>query len=195
VAGFGVAVDFVELPSQLFEHWLELPSVLTEFALHADTGQPIPDDLRDRLLKARTFGSSHFLTKYLSAALVDMALHRGPAPADPVRAEAEVLERIGLPRAIHPWSFVANFQHAFAWEGYAAGFYSYHWSEVMDRDVFAAFEERGDPFDPDLAQSLERNILAVGGSRDEAESYRAFRGRMPSIEPLLKGRGLLAEAS
>lgn len=191
VAGTNVARDFVELPSQLYEHWLEVPEVLEAYATN-EAGEPMPSDLRERLLAARTHDMGFQTVEYLASALVDLAFHDGPAPADPMQRQAEVLEGIGMPRAIRMRHATPHFAHVFSGDGYSAGYYSYLWSEVMDADAFAAFEERGDPFHPDLAARLEREILSVGGSREERESYLAFRGRMPGVEALLRGRGLAA---
>ncbi len=190
ISGTNVARDFVELPSQLFEHWLEVPEVLDRHARHAVTGAPIPPALRDRLLAATTFDQGFATVEYLASALVDLAFHDGAAPADPVAREAEVLSAIGMPRAIGMRHATPHFAHVFAGDGYAAGYYSYMWSEVMDADAFDAFVEAGDPFDPALARRLERHILSAGGAREPEELYRAFRGRMPGVEPLLRGRGL-----
>ena len=190
VSGTSVARDFVELPSQLYEHWLELPEVLSEFAIHAETGEPIPNALRDRLLRAATYDMGFQTVEYIASALVDLAFHDGPAPADPMQKQAEVLETIGMPRAIRMRHATPHFAHVFSGDGYSAGYYSYMWSEVMDADAFAAFEEAGDPFDPDLAQKLEDDILSRGGSVDAAELYTRFRGRLPGVDALLKGRGL-----
>jgi peptidyl-dipeptidase Dcp len=195
ISGTSVARDFVELPSQLYEHWLDLPEVLDEFATHAETGQPMPADLRDRLLRAGTYDMGFATVEYVASALVDLDFHDGPAPADPMQRQAEVLERIGMPRAIGMRHATPHFAHVFAGDGYSAGYYSYMWSEVMDADAFAAFEEAGDPFDAGLAERLERHILSAGGSRDAAELYRAFRGRMPGPEALLEGRGLTGRAA
>ncbi|RYG90913.1 M3 family peptidase [Loktanella sp. IMCC34160] len=191
VSGTSVARDFVELPSQLYEHWLEVPEVLEEFATHAETGAAMPRDLLDRLLAATTYDMGFQTVEYLASALVDLAFHNGPAPADPMQKQAEVLEMIGMPRAIRMRHATPHFAHVFTGDGYSSGYYSYMWSEVMDADAFAAFEEVGNAFDAGLAQSLEANILSVGGSEDAAELYTRFRGRMPGVEPLLKGRGLL----
>ncbi|MGB3407898.1 MAG: M3 family metallopeptidase [Jannaschia sp.] len=190
ISGTSVARDFVELPSQLYEHWLEVPEVLAEFATHAKTGEAMPEALRDRLLAAATYDMGFSTVEYVASALVDLAFHDGPAPADPMQKQAEVLETIGMPRAIRMRHATPHFAHVFSGDGYSAGYYSYMWSEVMDADAFAAFEEAGDPFDPDLARKLEANILSTGGSRDAAELYVAFRGRLPGVEALLKGRGL-----
>ena len=190
ISGTSVARDFVELPSQLYEHWLEVPEVLDRHARHADTGAPMPPALRDRLLAARTYDMGFQTVEYVASALVDLDFHDGPAPADPMAAEAETLARLGMPRAIGMRHATPHFAHVFAGDGYSSGYYSYMWSEVMDADAFDAFEEAGGPFDPETAARLERFILSAGGSREADELYTAFRGRMPGVEALLKGRGL-----
>jgi peptidyl-dipeptidase Dcp len=194
ISGTSVARDFVELPSQLYEHWLEVPEVLEDFAMNEE-GQPMPRDLRERLLAASTFDMGFQTVEYVSSALVDMAFHDGPAPADPMQRQAEVLEEIGMPRAIRMRHATPHFQHVFAGDGYSAGYYSYMWSEVMDADAFAAFTEKGNAFDAELARSLEAHILSAGGSEEADVLYTRFRGRMPGVEALLKGRGLLPEAA
>ncbi|MCU9849198.1 M3 family metallopeptidase [Defluviimonas sp. WL0024] len=193
ISGTSVARDFVELPSQLFEHWLEVPEVLDRFARHARTGVPIPAALRDRLLAASTYDQGFATVEYVASALVDLSFHEGAAPADPMALQAEVLAGIGMPHAIRMRHATPHFAHVFAGDGYSSGYYSYMWSEVMDADAFEAFREAGDAFDPATAQRLEANILSAGGSREAEDLYAAFRGRMPGVEPLLKGRGLLAE--
>jgi peptidyl-dipeptidase Dcp len=132
--------------------------------------------------------------EYVSSALVDLAFHEGAAPADPMAMQDKVLADLGMPRAIRMRHATPHFAHIFSGDGYSAGYYSYMWSEVMDADAFAAFEEVGDPFDADLAARLERHILSAGGSQDAEAAYVAFRGRMPGVEALLKGRGLLDAA-
>ena len=190
VSGTSVARDFVELPSQLYEHWLEVPEVLSEFATHAETGEPMPEDLLKRLLAASTYDMGFQTVEYVASALVDLDFHRGEAPADPMQRQAEILDRIGMPRAITMRHATPHFAHVFSGDGYSSGYYSYMWSEVMDADAFDTFREVEDPFDPDTAQRLERHILSVGGTREAAELYTAFRGRMPGPEALLRGRGL-----
>ncbi len=190
ISGTSVARDFVELPSQLYEHWLDVPSVLAEFATHAETGEAMPDALRDRLLKAATYDMGFQTVEYVASALVDLAFHDGPAPADPMQKQAEVLETIGMPHAIRMRHATPHFAHVFSGDGYSAGYYSYMWSEVMDADAFAAFDEAGDPFDATLAQKLEDDILSRGGSVEAADLYTRFRGRLPGVDALLKGRGL-----
>ena len=194
VSGTSVARDFVELPSQLYEHWLEVPEVLAEFAAHVETGEAMPAEMRDRLLGARIFDMGFQTVEYVASALVDLAFHEGAAPSDPMQRQADVLDEIGMPRAIRMRHATPHFAHVFAGDGYSAGYYSYMWSEVMDADAFAAFEETGDPFDPEVAGRLERHILSAGGTAEAEALYTAFRGRMPGVEALLKGRGLLDPA-
>lgn len=191
ISGTSVARDFVELPSQLYEHWLEVPEVLEKHARHYQTGEPMPADMLQRLLAAGTYDQGFATVEFLGSALVDLAFHEGKAPADPMATQAEVLAKIGMPAAIGMRHATPHFAHIFSGDGYSSGYYSYMWSEVMDADAFAAFEEAGDPFDPATAARLEKYILAAGGSRPPEELYTAFRGRMPGVEPLLKGRGLL----
>ena len=190
ISGTSVARDFVELPSQLYEHWLEVPAVLDEFAVHAETGASMPADLRDRLLRAATYDMGFQTVEYIASAMVDLDFHTGSPPADPMQAQAATLDRLGMPRAIRMRHATPHFAHVFSGDGYSAGYYSYMWSEVMDADAFAAFREAGDPFDPATARALERHILSAGGSADAAELYTRFRGRMPGVEALLEGRGL-----
>jgi peptidyl-dipeptidase Dcp len=191
ISGTSVARDFVELPSQLYEHWLEVPEVLEKHARHWQTGAPMPADLLQRLLAAGTYDQGFATVEFVASALVDLAFHEGPAPADPMQKQAEVLESLGMPRAIRMRHATPHFAHVFSGDGYSSGYYSYMWSEVMDADAFAAFEEAGNPFDPETAKRLETFILSAGGSQPAEDLYTQFRGRMPGVEPLLKGRGLL----
>ncbi len=190
ISGTSVARDFVELPSQLYEHWLEVPEVLAKHARHAETGAAMPQDLLDRLLAARTYDQGFATVEYVASALVDLAFHEGAPPADPMARQAEVLAELGMPEAIVMRHATPHFAHVFSGDGYSSGYYSYMWSEVMDADAFAGFEEAGDPFDPELAAKLERHILSAGGSEEADALYTAFRGRMPGVEALLRGRGL-----
>ncbi len=192
VAGTSVARDFVELPSQLYEHWLEVPEVLAEFATHAETGEAMPKALLGKVLAAATFDMGFQTVEYVASALVDLEFHSGAPSADPMAKQGEVLAGIGMPEAITMRHATPHFAHVFAGDGYSSGYYSYMWSEVMDADAFAAFEEAGGAFDPEMAKRLETHILSAGGSRDAEELYTAFRGRMPGVEALLKGRGLAA---
>jgi len=192
VSGTSVARDFVELPSQLYEHWLEVPEVLGEFATHAKTGEAMPRAMLDKVLGAATFDMGFATVEYVSSALVDLAFHEGDAPEDVMAMQRAVLEDIGMPPAITMRHATPQFAHVFSGDGYSSGYYSYMWSEVMDADAFQSFEEAGGAFDPARAKALEENILSTGGSRDAAELYVAFRGRLPGVEALLKGRGLVA---
>ncbi|MEP1964634.1 M3 family metallopeptidase [Tateyamaria sp.] len=192
ISGTSVARDFVELPSQLYEHWLEVPEVLREFAVHADTGAAMPQALLENVLAAATYDMGFQTVEYVASAMVDLAFHEGAAPADPMATQAQVLEEMGMPSAISMRHATPHFAHVFAGDGYSSGYYSYMWSEVMDADAFAAFEEAGGPFDPEQAQALETHILSTGGSADAGALYKAFRGRLPGVEALLKGRGLHA---
>lgn len=192
VSGTSVARDWVELPSQLYEHWLTTTPILHKHALHAETGKPMPKALLKKMLAARTFAAGFNTVEFAASALVDMAYHEQPeAPADPLRFEAETLRRLGMPEAIAMRHRTPHFQHVFAGDGYSAGYYSYMWSEVLDADAFSAFEESGDVFDPKLAKKLKRHIYAAGGSKDPEVLYKAFRGKMPSPAAMMKGRGLV----
>ena len=192
LAGTSVPTDFVELPSQLYEHWLEEPQVLRRFAVHYRTGEPMPEALIERVLAARTFDQGFATVEYTASALVDMDLHqlRTADNLDPARFEREALDRIGMPREIAMRHRTPHFAHIFSGDGYAAGYYSYLWSEVLDADAFEAFRQAGDIFDRETAQKLHDFIYAAGNRRPPDEAYRAFRGRMPSIQALLEKRGL-----
>ena len=192
VSGTSVARDFVELPSQLYEHWLEVPEVLEQYATHVETGAAMPRDLLDKMLKAANFDMGFQTVEYVASALVDLAFHEATPPEDLMARQAEVLGEIGMPQAITMRHASPHFAHVFSGDGYSSGYYSYMWSEVMDADAFAAFEEAGGPFDPERAQALEAHILSRGGSEDAEALYCAFRGRLPGVEALLKGRGLAA---
>ena len=195
LSGTNVARDFVELPSQLFEHWLEEPQVLTRFARHHQTNEPIPKPLLDKLLAARNYGQGFATLEFLASALIDMDFHTLPPGRNPMRAQADTLARIGMPDEIGPRHAAPHFTHVFGGDGYSAGYYAYLWSEVLDADGFKAFQERKDPFDPETAQRLYKFIYSAGGTRDFAQAYRDFRGRDPHVNALLEGRGLLAPAA
>jgi peptidyl-dipeptidase Dcp len=192
VSGTSVEKDFVELPSQLYEHWLTRPEVLGRFARHYKTGKPVPPALLKRLQAARNFNQGFKTVEYLAAAIVDLDLHALATAKglDVDRFEKETLGRIGMPREIVMRHRIPHFQHIIG--GYAAGYYSYLWSEVMDADAFHAFEEAGDVFDAKLARRLYDHIYSAGGSHDAAKAYVAFRGRLPATQALLEGRGLVA---
>ena len=194
ISGTSVARDFVELPSQLYEHWLEVPEVLEAHARHWETGAPMPKEMLQRLLAAGTYDQGFATVEFVASAMVDLEFHVGTPPADPMQKQAEVLEDMGMPRAIRMRHATPHFAHVFSGDGYSSGYYSYMWSEVMDADAFAAFEETGNPFDPETAGRLERFILSAGGSEEAEDLYVKFRGKMPGVEALLKGRGLLDAA-
>ncbi len=193
VSGTSVARDFVELPSQLYEHWLEVPEVLEKFATHAETGQPMPADMLKRLLAAGTYDMGFATVEYVASALVDLAFHTSEPTDDPMAKQDAVLADLGMPHAIKMRHATPQFAHVFSGDGYSSAYYSYMWSEVMDADAFEAFEESGGAFNPDMAARLEKHILSVGGTRDAEELYMAFRGSMPKVGALLKGRGLVAD--
>ena len=192
VSGTSVARDFVELPSQVYEHWLEVPEVLAKFATHAQTGEAMPEALLSKVLGAATYDMGFSTVEYVASAMVDLEFHDGDAPRDPMVRQAEILTGLGMPRAITMRHATPHFAHVFSGDGYSSGYYSYMWSEVMDADAFESFKEAGGAFDPERAAALEANILSTGGSRDAGELYVAFRGRLPGVEALLKGRGLAA---
>jgi peptidyl-dipeptidase Dcp len=193
LSGTAVFTDFVELPSQLYEHWQEQPQVLQRFARHYQTGEPLPDDLLKRFLDARKFNQGFATLEFVSSALIDLEFHTQPAAAiSDVRAfERQELKKIGMPAEISLRHRPQQFGHIFAGDHYASGYYSYMWSEVMDADAFGAFEEAGNIFDPAVAKRLHDDIYSSGGSRDPEEAYVAFRGREPEPDALLRRRGLL----
>jgi len=194
ISGTSVPRDFVELPSQLYEHWLDVPEVLAKFATHAETGAAMPQDLLEKVLAAATYDMGFQTVEYVASAMVDLFYHTGDIPTDIMRWQADILDRIDMPKAIGMRHATPQFAHVFSGGYYASAYYSYMWSEVMDADAFAAFEEKGDPFDQSLAQSLEENILAAGGSKDPELLYQAYRGRLPGVQALLQGRGLVSQA-
>jgi peptidyl-dipeptidase Dcp len=193
LSGTSVFTDFVELPSQLYEHWQEQPQVLRQFARHYQTGEPLPDDLLRRFIAARKFNQGFATVEFVSSALIDLEFHTQPASAIPdVRAfEKAELEKIGMPAEIALRHRPQQFGHIFSGDHYASGYYSYMWSEVMDADAFGAFEEAGNIFDPATAKRLHDDIYSSGGSRDPEDAYIAFRGREPEPDALLRRRGLL----
>jgi peptidyl-dipeptidase Dcp len=193
LSGTSVFTDFVELPSQLYEHWQEQPAVLQRFARHYQTGEPLPEDLLRRFLAARKFNQGFATVEFVSSALIDLEFHTQPATASrDVRAfERAELEKIGMPEEIAMRHRPQQFGHIFSGDHYASGYYSYMWSEVMDADAFGAFEEAGNIFDPAVAKRLHDDIYSSGGSLDPEAAYVAFRGREPEPDALLRRRGLL----
>lgn len=193
LSGTSVFTDFVELPSQLYEHWQEQPEVLRQFARHYQTGEPLPDDLLKRFIAARKFNQGFATVEFVSSALIDLEFHTQPASeiGDIAAFERKELAKIGMPAEISLRHRPTQFGHIFSGDHYASGYYSYMWSEVMDADAFGAFEDAGDIFDPKVAKRLHDDIYASGGSRDPEEAYIAFRGRPPEPDALLRRRGLL----
>lgn len=196
LSGTQVLRDFVELPSQIFEHWITEPEVLQRHARHWQTGNPIPDDLVRRLQAARRFNQGYETVRYTASAIVDMAVHGltdAEPPADLAAFETETLARLGHPAAVGLNHRLPHFQHLFAGSSYAAGYYVYLWAEVLDADGYDAFVEAGSPFDPAVAASLLRHVYASGNSVEPGAAFAAFRGRAPQVTPLLRKRGLIDE--
>ena len=192
VSGTAVARDFVELPSQVFEHWLSVPEILKKHARHVETGEPIPQELLDKVLAAQTFNAGFGAVEFTASALVDMEFHKAhEKPIDDVIGfESDTLKKLGMPSAITMRHRTPHFAHVFAGDGYSAGYYSYMWSEVLDADAFAAFEEAGSAFDEEMAKRLHDHIYSAGGSVDPEITYKAFRGKMPSVDAMIEKRGL-----
>jgi peptidyl-dipeptidase Dcp len=191
LAGTAVPRDYVEFPSQLLEHWLSTPEVLTRFAVHCETGEPLPDALSDRIRRAATFNQGFATAEYLASAIVDMRLHTSHEhDIDPVLFEARTLASLGTPRQVVSRHRTPHFQHVFGSDGYSAAYYSYLWADVLVADAYEAFMEASGPFDAGVAQRLRRYVLSAGNTRDAAEAYRAFRGRDPEVSALLRKRGL-----
>jgi peptidyl-dipeptidase Dcp len=198
LSGTQVLRDFVELPSQIFEHWISEPTVLKRHARHFETGEAIPDELIGRIYAARRFNQGYETVRYTASAIADLAVHsltESEPPVDICRFEAELLQRQGLPAGVGQNHRLVHFQHLFAGSAYAAGYYVYLWAEVLDADGFDAFSEAGDPFDPRVAQALQRYIYASGNSLEPGAAYRAFRGRAATVQPLLRKRGLIEDGA
>jgi peptidyl-dipeptidase Dcp len=192
LSGTKVLRDFVELPSQIFEHWMLEPAVLKRHARHVTTGEPIPDELIARMKRAHRFNQGFETVGYTACALLDMALHaRTDADGvDVTEFERAELARIGMPPGTYPYHRLPHFQHLFGGSGYAAGYYVYMWAEVLDADGYDAFTEAGDPFDPATAARLLTHIYSAGNRVEPGAAYRAFRGRDAAVEPMLAKRGL-----
>jgi peptidyl-dipeptidase Dcp len=195
VAGTQVARDYVEFPSQLLEHWLSTPEVLQRFALHYQTGKPIPQALVDKINRSATFNQGFATVEYLSAALVDMKLHlAGDKKIDPDAFERETLVQLGMPKEIVMRHRTPQFLHFFSSDSYSAGYYSYLWSDVLTADAYGAFVEGKGPYDRAVAERLRKYVFSVGNTTDPAEGYRAFRGRDPKIDALMKKRGFSSKS-
>ena len=195
VSGTAVPRDYVEFPSQLLEHWLATPQVLQRFALHYQTGKPIPQELVDKIMRSATFNQGFATVEYLSAALVDMKLHlAGDKKIDPDAFERETLAQLGMPKEIVMRHRTPQFLHVFGSDGYSAGYYSYLWSDVITADAFGAFTEGKGPYDKAVAEKLRKFVFSVGNTVDPADAYRSFRGRDPKIDALMKKRGFAAKS-
>lgn len=186
----GVPRDFVEYPSQVHENWLLTPEILSRFALHYQTGKPIPQALVDKIRASDKFNQGFATVEYLSSAIVDMKLHNRTTPVTDIDAfERDTLNAMGMPREIVMRHRLPQFGHLFSSDAYSAGYYSYLWSETMDADTWAAFEEAGSPWDRKVADRFRTILLETGNETDRIEAYRAFRGRDPDVTALLKKRG------
>jgi len=195
LSGTAVARDYVEFPSQLLEHWLATPEVLQRFALHYQTGKPIPQELVDKIKRSATFNQGFATVEYLSAALVDMKLHlAGDRKIDPDAFERETLAQLGMPKEIVMRHRTPQFLHIFSGDSYSAGYYSYLWSDVLTADAFGAFVEGKGPYDRAVAERLRKYVFSVGNTIDPADGYRGFRGRDPKIDALMKKRGFATKS-
>jgi peptidyl-dipeptidase Dcp len=196
LAGTAVARDYVEFPSQLLEHWLSTPEILNRYAVHYQTGQPIPAALVEKIKRAQKFNQGFDTVEYLGSALVDMKLHlAGNQTIDPDRFERETLEQLGMPHEIVMRHRTPQFTHVFAGDGYAAGYYSYLWSDTLTADAWEAFTQAGGPWDTAVAERLRQDVFSVGNTIDPAEGFREFRGRDPDIGALMRKRGFPVPAS
>ena len=190
LSGTRVARDYVEFPSQILEHWLSTPEVLDRFAVHVETGQPIPADLVAKIQRAATFNEGFRTVEFLASAIVDMKLHlAGDTPIDPDRFESQTLDTLGMPVEIVMRHRTPHFNHIFADDGYSAGYYSYLWADTLTADAWEAFTEAGGPWDNAVAERLQRHVFSAGNTIDPEEGYRAFRGRDPCIDGLMRKRG------
>ena len=191
LSGTAVARDYVEFPSQINEHWLSTPEVLNQFAVHHETGEPIPQALVEKIEKAATFNQGFATTEFLASALVDMRLHTiaDPGELDPDKFERETLAELGMPDQLPMRHRTPQFAHIFSGEGYAAGYYSYLWADALTADAWEAFEEAGGAYDPEVAKRLYENVMSVGNTIDPAEGYRRFRGRDVDTNALMRDRG------
>ena len=194
LSGTAVARDYVEFPSQLNEHWLGTPEVLNKFALHVETGEPIPPELVAKINKASTFNSGYGTVEYLASALIDMKLHlAGDTPIDPDAFERETLAELGMPKEIVMRHRTPQFAHVFSGDGYSAGYYSYLWADTLTADAAEAYVEAGSMYDAATAKKLQEHVLSVGNTIDPAEGFRAFRGRDVDVGALMRDRGFPAE--
>jgi peptidyl-dipeptidase Dcp len=190
LSGTNVVRDYVEFPSQLLEHWLSTPEVLSQFAIHYKTGQPIPKSLVERIEKASKFNKGFTTTEYLSSALVDMKIHLSKAEIiDPKTFERETLEKLGMPKELVMRHRLPQFAHIFSSDDYSAGYYSYLWSDVLTADAYEAFTEGGGPYSKTVADRLNKYIFSVGNTIDPQDGFKKFRGRDASSDALMRKRG------
>jgi len=198
LSGTSVSRDYVEFPSQLLEHWLSTPEVLNHYALHYQTGKPIPQELMDKIERAAKFNQGFITVEYLAGALIDMKLHLAATPdkkIDPAAFERDTLQALGMPKEIVMRHRTTQFGHIFAGDGYSAGYYSYLWSDTLSADAWEAFQEAGGAYDKAVAKRLLDDVFSVGNTIDPADGYRAFRGHDPGIDALMRKRGFPAPAS
>ena len=196
LSGTSVARDFVELPSQVLEHWLSTPEVLSRFALHHQTGQPLPAELVAKIERSATFNQGFDTVEFLSSAIVDMKLHlAGSTPIDPDVFERDTLKALGMPSEIVMRHRTQQFGHIFAGDGYSAGYYSYLWADTLTADAWEAFTEAGGPYDQAVARRFGERVLSVGNTVEPADAYRAFRGRDAGISALMRDRGFPVPAA
>lgn len=193
LAGTSVARDYVEFPSQLLEHWLSTPEVLDRFALHVDSGKPMPRELVAKIERASTFNQGFATVEFLASALIDMKLHLaaggGGVAIDPDKFERETLAALGMPKELVMRHRTPQFSHVFSSDGYSAGYYSYLWADTLTADAWDAFTEGGGAYDKAVAKRLHDHVFSVGNTVDPAEAYRAFRGKDPGIDALMRDRG------
>lgn len=190
LSGTNVARDYVEFPSQLLEHWLSTPEVLNKYALHYQTGKPMPKEILDKIEKSSKFNQGFATVEFLASALVDMKMHlAGDKKIDADKFEREILAELGMPKEIVMRHRTPQFGHVFSSDGYSAGYYSYLWSDVITADAYGAFTEAGGPYDKKVAERLIKYVFSVGDTIDPAEGYRKFRGRDPKVEALMEKRG------
>ena len=194
LSGTSVARDYVEFPSQILEHWFPTPEILAGYALHVETGKPIPEALVAKIKKAETFNRGFKTVEFLASALVDMKLHLSTPTADPDAFERDTLAALGMPREIVMRHRTPHFNHVFSGDGYSAAYYSYLWSDVLTADAWEAFTEAGGPWDPAVAKRLKDHVFSVGNTVDPADGYRAFRGKDPGTGALMRKRGFEAAA-
>jgi peptidyl-dipeptidase Dcp len=190
LSGTSVARDFVEFPSQLLEHWLLTPEVLNRYALHYQTGEPMPQALLDKVKRARNFNQGFDTLEYLASAVIDMELHlAGAVDVDAEAFERETLQNLGMPAEVVMRHRIPQFSHVFSSDGYAAGYYSYLWADTLVADAWEAFANSGDVFDTDLAARLRQHVFTTGNQQEPDVAYRAFRGRDPDVNALMRKRG------